>query len=481
MNIRFLYPRSFRRLLTLGLLALALPLLIGLVNSALELRRLSNISIRAVHQASLATQASRQLAENMLAQERAVRQYLVLGDHALWQAYQESHHRFRRIAERLASTSLNEVQSQELVGLNEAEIKLHALLEEYQRNGTGAGDRAWQAQVVTRFAGLAEISRRLSQETDLAIDQEIERLLHLADDAEHAVIVQLAALAPLVALIVFALSRLLTSPIAQIEKAIDGLRAGRFEKPIAIHGPSDLTLLGQELDRLRLRLVELEEQKSRFLRQISHELKTPLTALREGSDLLLEGAVGPLTPPQQEVAGILRDNSLRLRGLIEDLLDYSAAEFAQTALRRQRFPLPELIEAVIECQNLAAQARQLNWQRTLAPIVVNADRERLRAVIDNLLSNAIKYSPNGGTIRLSAQVEGNEAVIDITDDGPGIAEADRPHIFEPFYQGRPPAHGSVKSSGIGLSIAREHVLAHGGSLQLLPGPGARFQIRLPLQ
>lgn len=476
-----LYPRSFRRLLAVALLLVALPLVVALIGSALALRGLSEKSVQAVYQTSLATQASRQLAESMLAQERAARQYLVLGDEQLWNSYLEQRRLFAQQATQLARSQLNDVQQQRLAGLVNAEDDLYQRLAERHARGTGASDRRWQESLSLRFAGLTEISRQLLEENSLAVEREIDSLRQLADNAEHRLYYLLAALLPLILGLIFGFTRLLTAPVAQIEKAIAGLHAGHFERAIAVDGPHDLKLLGDELDRLRLRLVTLEEQKSRFLRHISHELKTPLTALREGSDLLAEGAVGELTPAQQEVVAILRDNSLRLRALIEDLLDYSAAEFEQSALRRQLFPLRELIECVIDSQRLAAQSRQLAIYVAMDDIALNADRERLRTVIDNLLSNAIKYSPEATTIDITARREGDDVVIEVADQGPGIADSDRPRVFEPFYRGRPPAAGSVKSSGLGLSIAREHVLAHGGSLQLLPGSGARFAIRLPVQ
>jgi two-component system sensor histidine kinase GlrK len=110
-----------------------------------------------------------------------------------------------------------------------------------------------------------------------------------------------------------------------------------------------------------------------------------------------------------------------------------------------------------------------------------ADRGKVRLILENLLSNAIKYSPRGGVIHVIARAEGPELLLEVADDGAGVPESDRPHIFEAFYTGRAPG-GHVKGTGIGLSVVNEFVLVHRGSISLVDGqfPGAHFRVRLPL-
>src|SRR5439155_770794 len=117
-------------------------------------------------------------------------------------------------------------------------------------------------------------------------------------------------------------TRYISRPIAEIDAAIRQLGGADFSRPIAVRGPADLRYLGRRLDWLRRRLDEFETQKNRFLRHVSHELKTPLTALREGAELLHDEVAGPLAPPQHQVVSIMRDNSVKLQRLIEELLDY---------------------------------------------------------------------------------------------------------------------------------------------------------------
>ncbi len=479
MKLQLGYPRSFRRLLAMGFALVVLPLAVGLVGDAISIRKLSNKSREAVYAALRTTQASRALLENIGAQERAIRQYGVLRDPRLFDAYQTLHAAFTELAGRFAEMSLTAEQRQELATIASGEDKLHAMLGETA--AVAARSAVPQESIAAQYLALSAAAQDLLKHNNAVIDGEVESLQRLAEGAERIMVIQLLALLPVAAFLVAGFTRLLAGPVGQLEAAIGGLGAGRFDRRIEVGGPTDLQSLGVQLDRLRLRLMQLEERKNRFLRRVSHELKTPLTALREGSDLLADGTAGPLTAQQREIAAILTDNSQRLRKLIEDLLAYNAADFEQSVLQRQVFPLRELIDAVVDSQRLAFTARGVSVDIDAAPLALDADRERIRTVLDNLLSNAIKYSPPSGTIRIRATKEGGEAVVEVADEGPGIAEEDRDRVFDPFYQGRIPGAGPVKSSGLGLSIAQEHVLAHGGRLLLLPGAGARFQMRLPLQ
>lgn len=469
MQLKLRYPRSFVKLLSIGFALVALPLLIGLIGNAVSIRRLAAQSQQVVYQAVQVTQASRALQENLSLLERAARQYLVIKDPAMRETYDRLHESFVESGQRLAALPLTEEQRRELERLLGAEQEIFAAV--------GAGR---QADAVAGFDRMAEVARALLKHSSEGIEREVESLRALASDAERVVYSQLLALLPVAVFLVLGFSHLLSRPIAELDRGIRGLGEGRFERKIAVNGPEDLEQLGSQLDWLRLRLMQLEEQKSRFLRHVSHELKTPLTALREGSDLLAEQAAGPLTPQQEEIVRILRENSLHLRRLIEDLLSYSAAEFHQASLKLQTIDPRDFVAHVVVKHELALASRKLALQVDIGDFALVADGERLRVVLDNLLSNAIKFSPSGATIALSWKSEEGNALLEVADEGPGVAPEDRERIFDPFYQGGARGESAVKGSGLGLSIVREHVLAHGGRIELLPGSGARFRVVLPL-
>ena len=276
----------------------------------------------------------------------------------------------------------------------------------------------------------------------------------------------------------------LARPLKRLEAAIVGLGENRLDQAIDMRGPADVRQLGRRLEWLRLRLAELDDDKARFLRHVSHELKTPLAALREGVALLEDGVTGTLNEPQREVARILRQNTAVLQGQIEDLLRFNTAAFDARRLVRRPVELTALIAEQIEAQKLQWQARKLKVTVTGWPIQAEVDAEKLGTALGNLLSNAIRFSPIGGSIVFTVSQWPGRARIDVIDEGPGVAAADRARVFEPFFRGERQPPDAPRGSGIGLSIVQELVRAHDGQIDLLmpdenAASGAHFRIELP--
>jgi two-component system sensor histidine kinase GlrK len=277
-----------------------------------------------------------------------------------------------------------------------------------------------------------------------------------------------------------ALTRAIARPIAELDAGIRQLGGPDFSLPIRVNGPQDLRDLGERLDWLRQRLTDLEAQKNRFLRHLSHELKTPLASLREGAELLNDQVAGPLAPAQRAVVGIMRDNSVKLQRLIEDLLDYQRAVHAAASLEVSTVALDALVREVADAHRLAALAKGQKVALELTPAVVEADAVKLRSIVDNLIGNAVKFTPGGGTITVRAHEADGKAIIEVIDSGPGVPPVEREAVFESFFRGRAKAGGRVAGSGLGLAIAREYVEAHGGRIALLAeGPGGHFRVTLP--
>jgi two-component system sensor histidine kinase GlrK len=293
---------------------------------------------------------------------------------------------------------------------------------------------------------------------------------------------QTAALVPGTIILVLFFTVLVSRPIRQIDRAINQLGKSGFSKPIHVKGPTDLEKLGRQLEWLRLRLLELAQEKNRFLRHMSHELKTPLANIREGTELLLDGTVGDLDPPQREITDILRLNGLKLQQLIENLLSFSAWQTKNEVLTLSKFPLRALVISVAKTQRLALKAAQIQLRLEVEDIVVNADRDKIRTVLDNLLSNAVKFTPKEGVITIRASSTASSFVLEFADTGPGIPEYETPRIFEAFFQGHQEQGGQVAGTGIGLSVVLECIQAHDGSVELVNSEefsGAHFKIHIP--
>ncbi len=328
---------------------------------------------------------------------------------------------------------------------------------------------------------LSDLARGVLEVSNKLIDRELERMRETGAHAQRILWWQLIATIPVGVLIAIGVTFLIARPIQQLDQAIRRLGAGQFAGDITVKGPEDLEYLGKRLDWLRQRLGELEQQQRLFLRHVSHELKTPLTSLREGSELLADGATGQLTEQQREIARILRQKSMQLQGMIEELLDYQRAQESVARLEFAPVRLDAVVRRVVEDHRLAAGRRGIRAQLHLEPIMLRGDGEKLRVVVDNLVSNAVKYSPDGGTITLALRREHEDVVLDVSDTGPGIPAEDHGRIFDWFFRGEHGHHGRVQGSGLGLAIAKEFVAAHSGRIEVVndEGAGGHFRVSLP--
>jgi two-component system, NtrC family, sensor histidine kinase GlrK len=467
------YPKSFLKLLLLGFGLVSLPLALALLNATVYLDRLTTQSQAAVDQAAGAARGSRVLMEQVTAMERLARQYLILGDAALLADYAKVRSGFKQTTSDMSLLPLDEPQLQDLNATIEKE---QALFEQLGRK-RGASRR----QLIGGYVELSELANNVLSQSNLLIEREVENMGEAARRAQHSLLWQLAASIPLGVMIAMLFAFLIAKPIRQLDHAIRQLGSAEFATAISVRGPADLEYLGQRLEWLRQRLVELEEQKTKFLHHVSHELKTPLTALREGSELLADGSSGALNRQQSEIAEILRHNSLQLQRLIEGLLGYQQAIDSINRLEFRQVDLSDIARQVAQAHKLGIAARNLSLLLRLEPAVLTADADKLRVVVDNLVSNAVKFSPEGGTISLAVRAEQDKVVIEVGDSGPGIAAEDSKRVFDWFFQGKLGHQGRVKGSGLGLAIAREFVLAHRGSIEVIAdgAPGARFRVSLP--
>lgn len=463
---------SFRQLLLVAFMLIAALLGATALRAVVTLDRLmaqsSEESVRALELSG----ASHALAARTAAMERAARQSLVLNDSLLRRRFEEEMQAARSTLQQLAEDG---VAQQDAVQWRE---RLDAIVGLLDGPPATALDR--ERDVAAAFRELDEITSRLAGSVQAAIQQRNGALQARLEASRARLMQQVLAAIVLAIVLAVAMGLWLARPFRRLQRAILALGENRLDQPIHIRGPSDVRRVGQQLDWLRLRLMELDADKARFLRHVSHELKTPLAALREGIALLRDGVAGKLGSDQQEVVGILHQNAFALQGQIEALLRFNAAAFEARQLRRRPVDLLELVREQVQAQRLQWQARRLSVQVEGTPATLSVDPDKLGAAVANLLSNAIRYSPEGAKIILNVSTGAEGVRIDVRDEGPGVADQDRERVFEPFYRGERQPRDAVRGSGIGLSIVNEYVAAHGGRVRLLPaGRGGHFRIELP--
>ena len=232
-----------------------------------------------------------------------------------------------------------------------------------------------------------------------------------------------------------------------------------------------VTLMLTDVTRWR----HLDEVKTDLISTVSHELKTPLTSIRLAIHILLQEKLGPLSPQQMELLVTAREDSDRLYRVIEDLLDISRIESGQAEITLQPINVDELVLQATDKLRPAFRDHGVTLNLKVAPDVprVLADPSRLQLVFDNLLSNALKYTRMGGEVTIKAQLDDTMVRFAVEDTGIGIAPGFLPRVFEKFF--RVPGQEQV-SSGLGLTIAKEIVEAHGGAIEVAsqPGKGTKF-------
>jgi two-component system sensor histidine kinase GlrK len=405
--------------------------------------------------------------------ERSARQYAVAGEATFLDAYRANRASFVRITHALDTMVLSDNQRAEVAAIERLEEGINQVI-------TRTGPTPELSRRLPReFATLAERGQSLVTMGDQVIDEGIEQLRTEAEKSRNNVFWLMIALIPTAVILIASFTFLISRPITQVTESIRGLGEGQFARPIRIEGPGDMVRLGAQLDWLRERLVTLEAQKTRFLQHISHELKTPLTALREGSDLLSSGVVGNLNAEQREIARILQENSIELRKLIEGLLNYSAVHAQASYLDAKIVQLRDVVRRVVNDRKLPLVAKGIRIELNCEHVTAYCDEEKIRVVLDNLLSNAVKYSPERGLISIKLYKERGDAVFEVLDEGPGIPPHERERIFDAFYRGTDAPIAAIKGSGLGLSIVKEYIQLHKGHIEVLEGPGAHFRIRIP--
>jgi two-component system sensor histidine kinase GlrK len=464
-------PQSLSGLLSAALLLIVVPLVAAIVYGGVQLRQLSRTSDVLMRDSLTLTQHTQRLYQHIVAMERSANIYSILNDAAVARRFDQNHAAFNRTLDQIAT----DVAAPDIERVREAARHAAALVHHTEDQFLTT------ATVNQRFTLLSREADALAEATRLAIDARLDQVAEQTSAIQQGLLWAITALVPAALAIAGIFWYFVLRPLRAIDHAISDLGRGAFSQAIAISGPADLAALGRQLEWLRTRLLDIALERNRFLRHMSHELKTPLANIREGTDLLLDGAVGPIDDNQREVASILRENALRLQQLIENLLSYSAWKARVTSVDLTNFRLSSLVGTVIDSQRLAMAARNITLDMHIADLHLVADRPKLKLVLENLLSNAVKFTPQDGTIHLHAYPDGATTVIDFADTGPGIAPDERDKVFEAFYSGSTPQGGPLKGTGIGLSVVREFVEAHGGTVEIVTGqyPGAHLRIRLP--
>ena len=280
--------------------------------------------------------------------------------------------------------------------------------------------------------------------------------------------------------------RSIQRPLGRLIAATEAVAGGRFDHRVPAEGDDELTLLAAHFNSMAERLGELDRLKRDFLSNVSHEIKTPLAAMAETTQLLLDEVPGPLSEKQRRFLELQQQSNRRLQDMIRDLLDLSRHEAGVMEYRFDTQAVRPILEAALaELEPLAGEREvrvELEAHGGLPP--VRCDPQRMLQVVLNLLANAIRFSPRGGWVSLAAREIADEVCtwvrVTVGDQGPGVPDPEKAQVFERFHRVAGPRSRDRGGVGLGLAICREIVTAHGGRIGVedAPGGGAVFVVDL---
>lgn len=473
-------PSSLYKLSLVSLIIILLPLVFAFIFAIVAITKHTNLTQQTLINTIIITDSNRIILERLISMERNIKQYQILKDPDLLKGFHDHHQTFIDAA---ANMKFNNVKSELQImmeNLLENEKKLYLLI--VKKN-------IYEQQELTKtdlndYADLTLEARKLVDKGAVQLIKEAEALSIAANKVQQNLIYSISLAVPLALILGLIFVSLLTKPIKDIGHAIREIGKGDFDQAIIIQGPKDLEGLGKHLEWLRNRLNQLENDKQNFIKNISHELKTPLATLKEGSGILEDEIVGELNQEQQEIVQLMRLGCIQLNGLIENLLEYQKAISIQTELNCSSFDFNLLIQRIIEEYRLIIKVKKIKTRVLLRSFKIQADRDKVRVIISNILSNALKFSTSETEIGISSRTHKNNVYLLIEDQGKGISKQEKKLIFNEFYQDKSYGVWPVRGSGLGLKLVKDYVQIHHGAIRLLKSnsnyPGVRLLVRLPV-
>ena len=288
----------------------------------------------------------------------------------------------------------------------------------------------------------------------------------------------------LVGILATLLIRAIMEPLAALAGATRQVARGELYARVPVRGNDELAIVTRDFNDMAARLEQLDRMKRDFISNVSHDLKSPLAAIQETNEVLLDGLAGPLSERQHRLLGMSRDSGRRLASMIHKLLDLSRLDSRPTPTR-DLLDLFALTQRAVDHVNATRNARgrgpTVVFDHASARLLLRADAEEISQLLDNLLENAMKFSPEQGIVGVVLDDDEGVAFLRVSDEGPGVPDEEKRRIFERFYQadaGRTaPDHGV----GLGLAICRHIAEAHGGTIAVRDNApvGAVFDVRIP--
>lgn len=281
-------------------------------------------------------------------------------------------------------------------------------------------------------------------------------------------------------LLILGLSRRILAPVEALTEAARRMEAGDLSQRVEVTSKDEIGELARAFNSMADGLARLEELRRNMVTDAAHELRTPLSNIQGYLEAVQDGVL----EPDGQVIASLYEEAMHLNHLVDDLQELSLAEAGKLRLQRQAVALSDVVHKTVAAVRARAQAGGVELQVDLPEDLplVDIDPQRIGQVLRNLLDNALTHTPSGGEIVIDAHADGQWVAVSARDTGSGIVPEDLPYVFERFYRADKSRSRATGGAGLGLSIARQLVQAHGGQIEVESevGQGTQFTFTLPV-
>ena len=445
------------------------------------------------------------LVDSLLEQVRNEKKYLITNDDAFLDLFDKKK---REFLDRLKSIEESTKDREKKVFINQIKELHNKYLSMVSKEIVLVGseetlphDSRYEAEIKKTLDQLTESINKLTLALQTGLIKKIELFQKIGYKSAKVSLIIILFAVLFGVIFAYFFTNSICSPIKILKDATDRIADGDLDYRIEVTSSDEIGTLGTAFNQMCNKLKEMDQMKSEFVSNISHNLKTPLTAIREANDLLLEKIAGPISEPQIKLLTIVKEEAHQLTMMINDLLDISRVEAGLMRYNFQYADIRDVIRRSTDEIRFLAENKNILIQCENGDSIpkILLDRDKIAQVMDNLLNNAIKFTLPGGTITIKANVVESHDVtqffreqnrlnnvhsfvkVSISDTGIGIPAECHKKIFDKFQQVDNKGKGGIKGTGLGLSIAKHIVLDHGGDIGVESnvGKGSTFLFTLP--
>ncbi len=423
----------------------------------------------------------KKLVDSLFSQRRFEQKYILTKDTVLYNQFLSSQEDFERTLTELNTIPVSPVQSDSLKIIKKSHQRYHFLVEAEVKNLKNKRnyDGNWYKKEKEKAAdAVLEAVKKFDEFSRKEFFNKTKIVRDAGALARTVAVISFILTVLLVILLSSLITRSITDPLLKLVNKTRDIQLGIFDCNLDVSAPPEIKELTEAFNLMCNRLKEVDKIKTNFFAMISHELRNPITTIKEGASLLLEGTCGSTTEKQSRFLTIIAAESNRLISLVNSILDLSKMEAGMIEYHFEKRSIEPLIKQVINEIIPYAEAKRIhvkNLVNTDLPLC-RMDSERILDLLRNLVGNAVKFTPEKGQVSITANLLNSGLEVSVSDTGPGIPKEKLSAIFEKYE-----SSDQKKGTGLGLAIVKHIVTAHGGKVwaESDPGQGSRFIFVLP--